>query len=79
MTREELIAKQQLDIEHLKIRLGWAREDKREIVMILVCCGGPLNDNYLQYTKDQRAPLHEILRLAEAGDHEDLGDETRSV
>lgn len=72
MTTKELIAKQQLEIENLKIRLEWAREDMR---MILVCCGGPLNDNYLQYTKDQRAPLHEILRLAEAGDHEDFGDE----
>ena len=74
MTREELISKQQLEIEHLKIRLEWAREDMREIVMILVCRGGPINDNFLQYTHDQRAPLHEILLLAEAGDHEDLGD-----
>ena len=47
----ELIGKQQLEIEHLKIRLRWANEDKQKITSVLVCIGGPLNDNKLGYNR----------------------------
>lgn len=66
MTKDELIAKQQLEIEELKNRLEWANDDKGRIRNILTCIGGPLNDNLLGYSAEQRKPLHEILNLAEA-------------
>lgn len=72
MTKDELICKQQLEIEHLKIRLGWANEDKQKIASALVCIGGPLNDNKLGYSVPQRNYLQQILELAEVCDREEL-------
>jgi hypothetical protein len=72
MTKDELIAKQQLEIEHLKLRLKWAREDKSEIAKILTCIGGGLNDNLLRYDRTQKAELYEILILAQNEDHEEI-------
>ena len=69
MTKDELIAQQQLEIEHLKLRLYWALEDKRLIAMILLRDG-----RFLRYTVEQRRTLYEILDLAETGDHEDIGN-----
>jgi len=71
MTKDQLITKQQLEIEVLKKRLGWARSDKSDIVKALVCIGGPLNDNVLGFSIKQRNYLHaQILEPAEATDHE---------
>ena len=68
----ELIGKQQLEIEHLKIRLRWANEDKQKITSVLICIGGPLNDNKLGYNLAQRSYLQQILDLAEVCDREEL-------
>jgi len=68
----ELIGKQQLEIEHLKIRLRWANEDKQKITSALICIGGPLNDNKLGYNLAQRSYLQQILDLAEVCDREEL-------
>lgn len=72
MTKDELISKQQLEIEALKKRLKLATQDKDEIISILVCVGGLLNDNFLQYSIEQRKPLHRILELAENKDHQEM-------
>ena len=68
MTKNDLIAKQQLEIEHLKIRLARANEDKQKITSALICIGGPLNDNKLGYSVPQRNYLQQILDLAEVCD-----------
>lgn len=68
MTKDELIAKQQLEIEELKDRLNEMRESMRKINNALFCIGGPLNDNKLGFTHDQKVYLsrhidrHIILR-----------------
>ena len=72
MTEDELIGKQQLEIEHLKIRLGWANDDKKKIQSYLICIGGPLNDNKLGYSVKQRNYLQGILELTEVCDREEL-------
>lgn len=72
MRKNDLIAKQQIEIEILNKRLMWAKQDKNEIVMTLICIGGPLNDNILRYSKEQRGLLHRILEFAELEDHEEI-------
>lgn len=65
MDRDQLIAKQQLEIENLKGRVYEMNNVLRDIKLTLVCIGGPLNDNKLMYSKEQRKPLHEINRMIE--------------
>jgi hypothetical protein len=62
---EELIGRQQLEIEDLKRKLASAMADKHNIATHLVCIGGALNDNRLGYTKEQRHDLRAILVWAE--------------
>ena len=68
MNIQELVAKQQLEIENLKEKLQRALEDKESIVMELVCIGGPLNDNKLKYTQEQLKILFRIHELANRQD-----------
>lgn len=42
-----------------------AYEAAQQIKLILVCIGGPLNDNVDHYSKKQLAPLYRICELAE--------------
>ena len=72
MTKDELIGKQQLEIENLKIRLAWANEDKQKIKSALICIGGPLNGNKLDYSVQQRNYLQRILEFSEVCDREEL-------
>jgi hypothetical protein len=58
--RDKLIAKQQLEIEHLKLRLKFAEEGRKKVHNILFCIGGPLNDNIKGYSKDQLGPFGDI-------------------
>lgn len=74
MNKEQLIAKQQLEIENLRLRLKWASKDKLDIVMRLTCIGGALNDNFLQYNREQLSSLQTILEIAENTDHELIED-----
>jgi len=60
MIKNQLIAKQQLEIETLKERVDECEEVLAAICMSLVNIGGPLNDNRLQFDVKQRAFLHEI-------------------
>ena len=60
MTHEELIAKQQLEIENLKQEKQAWIDAETEIYGILFSIGGPLNDNRLGYIKEQLAPFRRI-------------------
>lgn len=57
MNKDELIGKQQLEIEELKDKVDEfaARLDK--IHSALYCIGGPLNDNILNFNNEQRIYL----------------------
>lgn len=63
MTKDELIAKQALIIEELSQRLTDIKRANIDIYYILYSIGGPLNDNKLKYTKEQRIPFAKIAEL----------------
>lgn len=63
MTKDELIAKQQIEIESLKKTVSLFREDIDTVHNIIFCVGGPLNDNKLMYTKEQ---MMDFWRIKEA-------------
>lgn len=60
MTKDELITKQQLEIEGLKEEVERYRTAYKKVGSIIYCIGGPLNDNYLQYSRKQMQPFFEI-------------------
>lgn len=53
MTEAELIAKQKIEIEELKLSNDAARAALGNIESYLIGIGGPLNDNKHGYNKDQ--------------------------
>lgn len=53
MTKEELITKQQLEIEDLKVKLSELQEAIKAASAHFTCIGGPLNDNFLEFDKRQ--------------------------
>lgn len=65
MTNEELITRQQKRIHELEDALKSIDSFADGIRHWLICIGGPLNDNVLQYSKEQRKPLHRILEAAD--------------
>lgn len=65
---QQLLAKigeQQLEIDALKKCLEYRGEQLAEVVLRLICVGGPLNDNMLGFDSEQRKYLHRILEIAE--------------
>jgi len=65
MNKEQLITKQQLEIESLKETISMYKEDAEAIDSILYCVWWPLNDNVLWFTKDQ---LKVFFRINNAND-----------
>ncbi len=63
MTKTELIVKQALKLEKLKAELAEYKFAEKEINALMVCIGGPLNDNKLGYTAEQLKPFQAIARL----------------
>lgn len=63
MTKDQLIAKQQLEIEMLTEESKQHTDACDEVRGILFCIGGPLNDNKLGYTKEQ---MQDFWRIKEA-------------
>lgn len=61
MTKNELIAKQQIEIEELKIANKHNSESFRTIHNMLYGCGAPLNDNCLNFNREQRDYLRLIV------------------
>ncbi len=70
MTEKELIAKQQLEIENLKETLRSAYESFSLINGILYNIGAPLNDNCLEYSREQLGPFFRISELLMSPDDE---------
>lgn len=63
MTKEELITQQQLHIEELKIELLEAYDNFESIHLLLYAIGAPLNDNVLNFNREQRDYLRMIGNL----------------
>jgi len=65
MTKEELIVKQALKIENLEQNLKVHEEKLNNIRSVMVCIGGPLNDNRLKYSPKQLKVFGTILNEVE--------------
>jgi hypothetical protein len=65
MTKDELIAKQQLEIEDYKAQLIENTKIGREIKGMFYNIGAPLNDNILQFNKDQMKWCFQVVELVE--------------
>lgn len=65
MDEKTLIVKQQLEIESLKEVLKIQCKRQKAIHGVLYNIGAPLNDNVLQFSYEQRIPLHRIARINE--------------
>jgi len=65
MTKDELLIKQQLQIEEYKEMLKENKELKSQIVGKFYSIGQPLNDNVLQMNKDQMMWCFGVVELVE--------------
>lgn len=65
MTKDELISKQQLQIEEYKQMLQENTELKRDLEMMFYAIGQPLNDNILQFNKEQQKWCFRVVALVE--------------
>ncbi len=65
MTKDELVAKQQLQIEEYKNMLEENEEIMKSLLCKFYCIGQPLNDNVLQMNKDQMKWCFGVVELAE--------------
>lgn len=65
MTKDELITKQQLQIEEYKKMLEENTELKRDLEMKFYAIGQPLNDNVLQFNKEQQKWCFGVVALVE--------------
>lgn len=63
MTKDELIVKQQLQIEVYKQMLEENSQLKRDLEMSFYAIGQPLNDNVLQFNKEQKKWCLEVVSL----------------
>lgn len=66
MTKDELITKQQIEIEDMKQMLIENSELKKEIIGKFYNIGQPLNDNNLQFNKEQHKWCFEVVELVES-------------
>jgi hypothetical protein len=60
MTKDELIAKQQIEIEELNEENQSFRKARGRALGHIYCIGGPLNDNKLGYSKAQMVTFARI-------------------
>jgi len=65
MNNEKLISQQALQIATLEERIKEYDSITKKIHNIIYCIGGPLNDNKLMYTQDQKKPFLVISELIE--------------
>ena len=63
MNKNDLIARQQIEIEELKKTATISDTKKAAISHIIYAIGAPLNDSKLNYTKEQRRPFHRIAEI----------------
>ena len=60
--KDDLIVAQQLEIRQLQLEASWHKSATTKIHRIIYGIGGPLNDNRLQYTKEQMRDFLEIAK-----------------
>ncbi len=65
MGKNRLIANQALQIQELEENLADVLAALGKIKGIIVCVGGPLNDNKQQFTAEQLSIFNKIVRFAE--------------
>jgi len=65
MTKDELIASQQIEIEELREALADRNEGMGKIRNVIYCIGGPLNGNCNKYTDKQLLPFARIINITE--------------
>ncbi len=65
MRVEELICKQQLELEDLKTKVASFEDAFKRIHANLYSVGAPLNDNFLEYRKEQLAVFFRIASIME--------------
>lgn len=65
MTKDELITKQQLQLEEYKIAMEENMELNKKLVMKFIAIGQPLNDNVLQFNKEQLKWCFGVMELIE--------------
>lgn len=70
MTEEQLIARQSKQIEELRDVVVDLKERITTARRLIFCIGGPLNDNLLGYSKEQRTTFRMIAD--ELGDLNDV-------
>lgn len=68
--RDELIVVQQLEIQTLKEKVAEYEKARDSIIGIIYGCGGPLNDNFKQYSFTQLKDFWDIKNLIEISDVE---------
>jgi hypothetical protein len=66
MTKDELITKQQLEIEEYKQKLIENTELKKDLEMRFYAIGQPLNDNCLRFNKEQLQWCFKTVELVES-------------
>jgi hypothetical protein len=66
MTKEELITKQQLKIEEYKLMFQENEEIKKKLLGKFYNIGQPLNDNVLQFNKEQHKWCFQVSLLIES-------------
>jgi len=59
----ELIGKQQFEIDNLRTRIKSLETCVHDIKVQMICVGGPLNDNFLKYTKEQSYIFYRFQEL----------------
>ncbi len=65
MTQEQLITKQQLEIEEYKQSKADNKKLRKELIGKFYNIGEPLNDNVLEFNKAQQKWCFEVLHLIE--------------
>lgn len=63
MTKDELIAKQQIEIEQYKLISENNAKIKKELHGEFYAIGKPLNDNKLNFNASQRKWCYEVIEL----------------
>lgn len=63
MTKDELITKQQLEIETLKEQVAAHKDREQQVFYVLYSIGAPLNDNKLRFSKEQLGPFFQISNI----------------
>ncbi len=69
--RDELIVEQALKLHNLEKQNAIFKKNLKEIYCLLISCGGPLNDNYDQYNKQQLEIFGKIYYLSKDYEEED--------